>query len=272
MINLHKRLGLAGVSSKEALWIQRLSKIFERLTMLVIIWLAIQWEMDRRGQLVETISLIGNWAVWLFFVIETVTLTSLVKNKLHYLKQNWMNLVIIIAGFFLIWTYTPVVVALRLLRPILILWLLTPWVDACIKSLSDNKLTTTLLTAFFIMILAGIIIAGIDPAIPNPIQGIWWAWVTMSTVGYGDVVPVSIVGKVFAAFLILMGLALFSVITANFSAIFVQREMGQDVAEVRREGKEIRQILQELHQLKKEEEDIAKVLKQIQQRLDKLEQ
>ena len=51
----------------------------------------------------------------------------------------------------------------------------------------------------------------------------WWAIQTVTTVGYGDVVPGSTVGKVIASFLMLGGLALFAVVTGTITAAFVEQ-------------------------------------------------
>jgi voltage-gated potassium channel len=53
--------------------------------------------------------------------------------------------------------------------------------------------------------------------------GIWWAVETVTTVGYGDVVPDQPIGKVIAGFLMLGGLSLLSVITAAITSGFVAR-------------------------------------------------
>jgi voltage-gated potassium channel len=62
--------------------------------------------------------------------------------------------------------------------------------------------------------------------------GMWWAIQTVTTVGYGDVVPGSTVGKVIAGFLMLGGLSLFAVVTGAITSAFVaerQRDMmGED--------------------------------------------
>ena len=49
----------------------------------------------------------------------------------------------------------------------------------------------------------------------------WWALQTVTTVGYGDVVPASTVGKVIASFLMLGGLSFFAVITGAITSAFV---------------------------------------------------
>lgn len=54
--------------------------------------------------------------------------------------------------------------------------------------------------------------------------GLWWAIATVTTVGYGDVVPRTPVGRGIAAFLMLGGIALFGVLTANLASFFLQSD------------------------------------------------
>jgi voltage-gated potassium channel len=53
--------------------------------------------------------------------------------------------------------------------------------------------------------------------------GMWWAVETVTTVGYGDVVPKQTVGKLIAGFLMLGGLSLIAVVTAAITSGFVSR-------------------------------------------------
>jgi voltage-gated potassium channel len=52
-------------------------------------------------------------------------------------------------------------------------------------------------------------------------DGLWWALVTMTTVGYGDVVPVSPAGRIIAAVFQVFGIAVFGIVTASISVHFV---------------------------------------------------
>ncbi len=54
-------------------------------------------------------------------------------------------------------------------------------------------------------------------------QGLWWAVQTVTTVGYGDLVPTNTVGRLFAAAVMLLGLAFLAVITAAVTSSFVAR-------------------------------------------------
>jgi voltage-gated potassium channel len=92
------------------------------------------------------------------------------------------------------------------------------------------------------MVLSGIIISRIDPSIGTIWDGMWWAWVTMATVGYGDVVPHNAAGRLFGSLLILFGVVLLSMLTANLAAFFI----GGDVEKMEREEQEADRQLKEI--------------------------
>jgi voltage-gated potassium channel len=54
-------------------------------------------------------------------------------------------------------------------------------------------------------------------------DGLWWALQTVTTVGYGDVVPRNTIGRLLGAALMLNGIALVAVITAAVTATFIER-------------------------------------------------
>jgi voltage-gated potassium channel len=54
-------------------------------------------------------------------------------------------------------------------------------------------------------------------------QGLWWSVQTVTTVGYGDVVPTNTSGRIVAALVMLLGLAFLTVITAAITSSFVAR-------------------------------------------------
>lgn len=87
--------------------------------------------------------------------------------------------------------------------------------------------------------------------------GIWWAIQTVTTVGYGDVVPDQPVGKVIAGVLMLGGLSLLSVVTAAITSAFVTR------AQARRRASGQDPVLLKLDQLT---EELRAVRTQLEQR------
>jgi voltage-gated potassium channel len=74
------------------------------------------------------------------------------------------------------------------------------------------------------VIVFGIVERLVDPKTFHSVWlGMWWAIETVTTVGYGDIVPDQTAGKVIAAFLMLGGLSLLSVVTAAITSGFVAR-------------------------------------------------
>jgi voltage-gated potassium channel len=74
----------------------------------------------------------------------------------------------------------------------------------------------------------------VDPGIGTYGDALWWAVSTVSTVGYGDVVPQSTAGRIVGALLMLVGLGLIPLITSAVVSILVsQRSRESREAEAR---------------------------------------
>ena len=58
---------------------------------------------------------------------------------------------------------------------------------------------------------------------PSIGSGLWWAVQTVTTVGYGDVVPTNLAGRLVAALVMLLGISFLTVITASITSTFVAR-------------------------------------------------
>src|SRR5450631_2864703 len=87
------------------------------------------------------------------------------------------------------------------------------WLDEChhaihwgnnlrIELFKLKNLGYLVLLAVLVTLAAGLMLFLIDPNIHSPFDGIWSAWVTMTHVGFGDVVPISFFGRLLAAVLI----------------------------------------------------------------------
>ena len=84
---------------------------------------------------------------------------------------------------------------------------------------------------FLAIVVWGVLEALVDPkTFPTVWLGMWWAIQTVTTVGYGDVVPVGTAGRIIATFLLLGGLALLTVIIAMITSGFVSRYQRQAIA------------------------------------------
>ena len=87
---------------------------------------------------------------------------------------------------------------------------------------NSRRLRTILAALLFFIFLFGYLFSVSEPDVRNLGDGVWWALVTITTVGYGDITPVTTLGRVVASSLMLLGLGLIATITAIVSAKFIQ--------------------------------------------------
>jgi voltage-gated potassium channel len=79
-----------------------------------------------------------------------------------------------------------------------------------------------------VVVGAGVLISVIDrEEYPNVGIGMWWALQTVTTVGYGDVTPTHVAGRLVAAAVMLQGIAFIAIITAVITSTFVARATRQ---------------------------------------------
>src|SRR5690625_517400 len=95
-----------------------------------------------------------------------------------------------------------------------------------------------LITIFIIMIFFGAVIHLIEPEqFPSIFDGIWWAFVTGATVGYGDYVPLTVLGKTTGILLILSGGGLLTFYITTLSAATIKHERNLSKGEIAFKGK-----------------------------------
>ena len=134
-----------------------------------------------------------------------------------------------------------------------------------LNDLKGKRSLVYLLTlAFAVTIASGFTLYMIDPNIHSLFDGIWSAWVTMTHVGFGDVVPTSFLGRLLSAALILFGLALFSMFTAILSVTLIGKDMDNW-------GQNVRQIEQDTSRIETEENQILHELARLHKRMTALE-
>jgi len=249
-LKFQQLIGLSGVDPDERPSARFCYHLLELPMLVASFWVAAIWYTSSQDPDFEYHHL-NDLALWGLFTLETLLLTSLVRDKVHYLRSNWLNLVIILFGIPVLWGLSSYFGALRMLRLLLLVTLILH-VGTSLKQLfARNSLLPTLVGSGIIVLMAGFMVATIDPAINSVGEGVWWAWVTVTTVGYGDIVPTSPVGRAFGGVLILIGLGLFSLITASLTASLVfQQEEEPESAESQSLEKIdlLQQDVQRLHQ------------------------
>ena len=110
------------------------------------------------------------------------------------------------------------------------------------KPVSVRSAASVIVTSTAVIVVAsGLLMRLLDhKEYPNVFIGMWWAIQTVTTVGYGDVTPKAVGGRIVASFVMLEAIALVAIVTAAITSTFVARaahlqEAGAAQAEQKRE-------------------------------------
>ena len=210
----------------------------------------------------DVAALVGNWIIWLGFTVELAFVLTVAQRKREALRAHWLDVAIVILTV----PFVPALLAslrlarlLRLLRLVRLAMLGTRAHAAAHVLTSRQGFRYVALVTGLLVIVAGAAVSVADAEkFPNVGLGIWWAITTVTTVGYGDVVPDTVGGRVIAAALMFVGIGFLSILTATIASTFVSQDVADEAAE------EERTTATGLV-------EVIAVLHRIEQRLDQLE-
>ena len=153
--------------------------------------------------------------IWIIFIVDFLVRLVMHDNKKKFLRKNVIELI----GLLL-----PIFRAFRMFRVVIAIGFLT----RAAKSLQGriNIYIGLILPILVFTCSLGVYEAEHNAPGANITQygdAIWWAFVTITTIGYGDYYPVTFEGRAIAVLLMLSGLALVSVITVSFASWFLDR-------------------------------------------------
>ena len=107
-----------------------------------------------------------------------------------------------------------------------------------------------------------------EPQIKTIEDGIWWALVTITTVGYGDITPLTTLGRLVAGTLMFVGLGLIATVTAivsaKFIANYVDHHTNDDVLE------KLEELEEEIEKIEEIESNVVGKLKELEEEIDEL--
>jgi len=123
------------------------------------------------------------------------------------------------------------------------------YLSLLLRAFNNKRLRAVLSLILFFIILFGFIFFITEPDVKSFSDGLWWALVTITTVGYGDITPLTSIGRLVASALMFLGLGLIASLTAVISVKFIQNfvdhhtnddvlekleEMQKDIDEIKR--------------------------------------
>ncbi len=232
-LNFKTLLGIAGVNHLESDYSIKIGHRFEWLVLAALLAVFVQLLMFYSGQPVESIWF--THVVWSIFALELVVNLFNVRDRVRYLRENWMSVLIVLVAFPWINWGSDWALIIRSFRLILFLRFFAGFFQDVLTILRRNRFGQILLAFCFIIVGASGVFSYIED---RPFtDGVWYAVVTITTVGYGDVVPTTDAGRFFGVILILFGVVFFSLVAANIAAFLIgsdQRKSEADILEYMR--------------------------------------
>ena len=179
------------------------------LTYAILIFADPSEHPDLTPQLIHT----ADWILILFFTVEYLVRLWFAERQWKFIRQNWFDLIALLP----LDAIFPLARLMRLAR-LFRLFKSSPLLWSVITSRS-MLLILSFLSIFLLWSSAGFYFLekGRNPVIESFGDAIWWAIVTTTTVGYGDISPITDAGRLIAGILILSGVALIGMFTANMA-------------------------------------------------------
>ena len=153
--------------------------------------------------------------IWIGFIVDFLIRLFYHSDRRKFLKNNVIEIIALLV---------PALRFLRMLRVLMAVGMLT----RVVQSLQAR------VNLYIAIVLPMLVFAGAlgvyeaehtNPAsnLKNFGDAIWWAWETVFTVGYGDHFPITLEGRFIAVVLMLGGVAMISVVTANLASYFLRQ-------------------------------------------------
>ncbi|MFT3979250.1 MAG: ion transporter [Ferruginibacter sp.] len=204
------------------------------LSIYVLVALLVDTFFKLPPEVARVLNMADN-AICLIFLLDFGRRFYRAPNKLQFMQWGWIDLVSSIPTL-------DVMRAGRMLRLIRLLRILRAFrstkylVQHIFRRRTQGALTAAAIIAVLMIIFSSIAILQVedDPNsnIKTAEDALWWAYVTITTVGYGDKYPVTTEGRVIAALLMTVGVGLFGTFTAYLASWFVgegkKEEGGKD--------------------------------------------
>jgi voltage-gated potassium channel len=192
-----------------------------------------------------------DWVIWAVFTVDLAFDMREDDRRPGFWRRHWLGIVIVVLTF----PITPMLLhglrlarlarAARLIRLVATTSKAARGLRATVgrRGMAYVSMVTVLVIASS---AGGIVIVEPDLAHGSYWDGVWWAIVTATTVGYGDIAPGTLPGRLIATVLMLTGIGLASTLSGSVGAYFVAGEDAHDLRQVSERFDRIEAMLHEI--------------------------
>lgn len=151
-------------------------------------------------------------------------------NKKQFFKYNWFYIIAFIPDYLLTILFSffgfggasGLIRLIRLIRVGRVLILFNKNIKMFTNFIKETSLDKLLMLVVITFISSSLAFFFIDESM-SFMDSMWYVLVTLTTVGYGDIIPRSFIGRIIAVILIIVGILIFSITTAAISSIYTKR-------------------------------------------------
>jgi voltage-gated potassium channel len=186
-----------------------------------------------------------NWIVWIAFCGELLVKAWLSGNARSFFRHAWFDLLIVILSppFFgpeylqgvRVLRFARVARLARMLRAVGVAGIA---LESAKDALKHRRFHYVVLTSIVVVSIGALGIYGVEHGHNETIQSVgdafWWAIVTATTVGYGDLSPKTSEGRFIAVALMLVGIGFISILTATIASLFLDQDKQDTARELER--------------------------------------
>lgn len=203
--------------------------------------------------------------ITIVFIIDYIVRLSIAKNKKNFFRQNILDLIAAMpfTSFFKIFRVFKILKVLKILKVARLSAYFARFYKRVKFFFEINGLKYMVFASLFCIIAGSIAIHFVEGM--SVFDGIWWSFVTTTTVGYGDISPTTPAGRVIAAILMIVGIGLIGSLTSTITALFFQRHESASKKDTKSEIiKTIQSQLDDFENLSDDDiETICKTLKSL---------
>jgi voltage-gated potassium channel len=193
------------------------------LSVYVLIALIVDTIFKVPSEIARVLNLVDN-AICVFFLIEFGVRFYRADNKLKFMKWGWIDLVSSIPNVDFLRAGRTLRL-IRLLRTLRAFRSIKHLINHIFQNKAQGALTTVCILAIILIIFSSISVLQFetDPNsnIKTAEDALWWSYVTITTVGYGDKFPITTGGRIIGVLLMTGGVGLFGTFTAFVSSWFL---------------------------------------------------